>query len=62
MREKLQYTVVTNIKRIDCRLPHSGISISKRERRRKLFRFNLVITVPCTINIPIGSETRVILK
>ena len=37
--------VVTNIKRNDCRLLHSGISISKKERRLKWFRFNLVITV-----------------
>ena len=38
-------TVVTNIKRNACRLLHSCISISKKERRRKLFRFNLVTTV-----------------
>ena len=36
---------VTNIKWNDCRLFHSGISISKKERRRKLFCFNLVTTV-----------------
>ena len=35
----------TNIKRKDCRLLHSGISISKKKRRRKLFHFNLVTTV-----------------
>ena len=34
--------IVTIIKRNDCRLLHNGISISKSERRRKLFRFNLV--------------------
>ena len=31
-----QCTVVTKIKRNDCRLLHSGISISKKEWRRKL--------------------------
>ena len=30
----------------DCRLLQSGISISKKERRLKLFRFNLVTIVP----------------
>ena len=30
-------TVVTNIKRNNCRLHHSGISIKKKERRLKLF-------------------------
>ena len=35
----------TNVRRNDCRLFHSGISISKKERRRKLFHFNLVTTV-----------------
>ena len=39
------YTVVTNIKRNNCRLLHNGISILQKERRRKLFRFNLVTTV-----------------
>ena len=38
-------TVVTNIKRNDCRLLHRAISISQKERRRKLFRLNLVTTV-----------------
>ena len=38
-------TVVTNKKRNDCRLLQRGISISKKERRRKLFRFHLFITV-----------------
>ena len=38
-------TVVTDITRNDCRLLHGGISFSKNERRSKLFRFNLVITV-----------------
>ena len=38
-------TVVTNIKRNDCRLFHARISISKKEGKRKLFCFNLVITV-----------------
>ena len=33
-------TVVTNIKRNDCRRLHNAISISQKERRRKLFRFN----------------------
>ena len=41
----LKPTVVAKLKRNDCRLLHSGISISKIERRRKLFRFNLVTTV-----------------
>ena len=36
--------MVTNIKRNDCRLFHSGLSISKKERRRKLIRFNLATT------------------
>ena len=43
--KKYVYTVVTNIKRNDCRLLRNGIYISKKERRRKLFRFNLVTTV-----------------
>ena len=37
-------TVVTNIKRNDCRLLYRGIYISKKERRHKLFSFNLVTT------------------
>ena len=37
--------MVTNIKLNYCRLFHSGISISKKERRRKLFGFNLVTIV-----------------
>ena len=40
-------TVETNVKRKDCRLLHSGISISKKEQSRKLFHFNLVTTVDC---------------
>ena len=32
--KKIYYTVVTNIKRNDFRLLHSGISISKRERAK----------------------------
>ena len=44
------HTVVTNINRNDCRLLHSGIFISKKERRRKLFCFNLVITVYTNIH------------
>ena len=32
------HSVVANIKRNDCRLLHRGISISKKGRRRKLFR------------------------
>ena len=43
-----KYMVVTNIKLNDCRLHHSGIYISKKERRRKLFWFNLVTTVDRT--------------
>ena len=39
------YTNVTKLTRNDCRLLHRGIYISKRERRRKLFRFNSVTTV-----------------
>ena len=39
------YTLVTNIKGKDWRLFQSCISISTKERRRKPFRFNLVITV-----------------
>ena len=39
------HTVVTNIRRNDCRLLHGGISTSNKVRRRKLFRFNLVTTV-----------------
>ena len=39
------HTVITNIKRNDCRLLRSGISISKKEQRRKLFSINLVTTV-----------------
>ena len=38
-------TVVTNTKRNDCHLLHSSISISKKEPRYKVFRFNLVTTV-----------------
>ena len=38
------YMVVTNIKRNHCRLLHSGIYISNKERRHKVFRFNLVTT------------------
>ena len=41
----IMYCVVTNIKRNDGRLLLSGISTSKKGRRRKLFRFNLVTTV-----------------
>ena len=41
----MSYTVVTNIQRNDCRLLHRSISISKKERSGKLFRFNLVTTV-----------------
>ena len=37
--------MVTNITRNDCRLLHSGVIISKKERRRKLFLFNMVTTV-----------------
>ena len=39
------YTVITNIKWNDCRLLHNNISISKKERRLKLFRFNVVTVV-----------------
>ena len=38
-------TTETNIKRNDCRLHNSDISMSKKERRRKLIHFNLVTTV-----------------
>ena len=38
-------TVVTNIKRNDCRLIHSIITIWKKGGRHKLFRFNLVTNV-----------------
>ena len=51
-------TVVTNIKRNDCRLLHSGISISKNERRRKLFRFNLVTTV-CLVHVSPGRKKNI---
>ena len=37
--------VVTNINQYYCLLLHSAISISKKEQRCKLFRFNLVSTV-----------------
>ena len=46
-------TVVTNIKRNDCRLLNNGIYISKKERRRKLFRFNLVTTVENMLVAPL---------
>ena len=52
--ESAFHTVVTNIKRNDCRLLHNGISISKKERRRKLFRFNQVTTVDKTFYSQIG--------
>ena len=52
MSKMLLYTVETNKKRTDCRLLHSGISISKKERRRKLFHFNLVTTLCiCMYNV-----------
>ena len=38
-------TVITNIKWNDCHLLPNGISISKKEQRRKLLRFKLVTTV-----------------
>ena len=41
--------MVTHIKRNECRLLCSGISISKKERRRNLFRFNLVTTLQSKI-------------
>ena len=37
--------VVTNIKRNDCRLIYSDITILKKGGRHKLFRFNLVTSV-----------------
>ena len=44
-RDTAGCTVVINIKRNNCRLLHSSISISKKERRRNIFRFKLVTPV-----------------
>ena len=54
-------TVVTKLKRNDCRLLHNDISISKKEGRRKLFRYNLITTVylcnfkltDCVVLVPV---------
>ena len=40
------YAVVTNIKRNECRLFHSGISISKKAQRFKLFSVYSVYCIP----------------
>ena len=43
--EKRAFLLSQGLVRNDCRILHSGISISKKERRRKLLRFNLGTTV-----------------